>query len=90
MRVISVSVNGIQQAGQRGLFDWLAGQDAEIICLQDLRARAYYVEDSPEFQLDGYSGYFFDSVAAFPVINTAPFTFIAKGKKKKGGGGVPT
>jgi len=61
MRVISVSVNGIQQAGQRGLFDWLAGQDAEIICLQDLRARAYYVEDSPEFQLDGYSGYFFDS-----------------------------
>ncbi len=61
MRVISVSVDGIHQAGHRGLFDWLAGQDAEIICLQDLRARAYEIEDLPEFQLDGYSAYFFDA-----------------------------
>jgi exodeoxyribonuclease-3 len=61
MRVISISVDGIYQAAQRGLFDWLASQDAEIICLQDLRARAYEVEDAPEFQLDGYFGYFFDA-----------------------------
>jgi exodeoxyribonuclease III len=61
MRVISISVDGIYQAGQRGLFDWLASQDAEIICLQDLRAKAYEVEDTPEFQLDGYYSYYFDS-----------------------------
>ena len=62
MRVISVSVDGIYQAAQRGLFDWLDDQDAEIICLQDLRARAYEVEDTPELQLDGYFSYFFDGV----------------------------
>lgn len=62
MRVISVSVDGIYPAAQRGLFDWLADQDAEIICLQDLRARAYQVEDTPELQLDGYFSYFFDGI----------------------------
>src|SRR5690606_33415921 len=36
MRVISLSVDGIFQAAQRGLYDWLANQDADVICLQDL------------------------------------------------------
>ncbi len=61
MRVISISVDGIYQATQQGLFDWLGSQDAEIICLQDLRARAHELEDAPEFQLDDYFAYFFDS-----------------------------
>lgn len=60
MRVISFSIDGIKQAAERGLFDWLASQDAEIICLQDLRARTCAVEENPAYQLDGYSGYFFD------------------------------
>jgi exodeoxyribonuclease III len=64
MRVISTSVDGIRQAAQRGLFDWMAGQDAEIICLQDLRESASKIEESPEFELEGYSGYFFDSPEA--------------------------
>lgn len=61
MRVISLSVDGIHQACQRGLFEWLHSQDAEIICLQDLRARSFELEDSAEFQLDGYFSYFLDS-----------------------------
>ncbi len=61
MRIISLCVDGIFQAAQRGLFDWLEGQDADVICLQDLRALAYEVEDKPEFSLDGYLAYFFDS-----------------------------
>ncbi len=60
MRIISLSVDGIHQAAQRGLFDWLAEQDADIICLQDLRALEYELETDP-FQLDGYFSYFFDS-----------------------------
>jgi exodeoxyribonuclease III len=64
MRVISTSVDGIRQAAQRGLFDWMAGQDAEIICLQDLRESASKMEESSEFELKGYSGYFFDSPEA--------------------------
>jgi len=59
MRIISLSLDGIHQAAQRGLFDWLATQDAEIICLQDLRAQEYEVEGYPQFELDGYFSYFF-------------------------------
>ncbi|MBR9909465.1 MAG: exodeoxyribonuclease III [Gammaproteobacteria bacterium] len=60
MRIISLSVDGIHQAAQRGLYDWLAEQDADIICLQDLRALEYELDGDP-FQLDGYFAYFFDS-----------------------------
>lgn len=60
MRIISLCVSGIHQAAQRKLFQWLAEQDADIICLQDLRALEYEV-DIPEFHLDGYNAYFFDS-----------------------------
>lgn len=61
MRVISISCDGIFQAAARGLFEWLAGQDAELICLQDLRARIPEIEDRPEFELAGYSAYYLDS-----------------------------
>jgi exodeoxyribonuclease-3 len=63
MRIISLSVDGIHQAAGRGLYDWLAGQDADIICLQDLRALEYEL-DHPAFALEGYFAYFFDSGTA--------------------------
>ena len=59
MRIISVNVNGIQQAVERGLFDWLKTQDADVICLQDTRIRTYDIE-GPEYQLDGYFQYAVD------------------------------
>lgn len=61
MRVISLSCDGIAQAASRGLFTWLAEQEAEIICLQDLRASIVEVEDDPDLQLEGYFSYVFDS-----------------------------
>lgn len=61
MRVITISCDGIFQAAERGLFEWLAEQEAEIICLQDLRASTPEVEDGPQFQLDGYFSYVFDA-----------------------------
>jgi len=67
MRVISLSCDGVFQAAGRGLFQWLAGQDAEIICLQDLRAPSHEVEDRPEFQLEDYFTYTFQ--AADPDCN---------------------
>lgn len=63
MRVISLSVDGIFQAAQRGLYDWLENQDADIICLQDLRALEYELDD-PIFHPEGYFAYFFDSGTA--------------------------
>ncbi|ENQ3162880.1 catabolite repression control protein Crc [Pseudomonas aeruginosa] len=53
MRIISVNVNGIQAAAERGLLSWLQAQNADVICLQDTRASAFDLDD-PSFQLDGY------------------------------------
>ena len=39
MRVITLNVNGIRSAAGKGLFPWLARQDADVICLQEVRAR---------------------------------------------------
>jgi exodeoxyribonuclease-3 len=39
MRVITLNVNGIRSAASKGLFPWLAQQDADVICLQEVRAR---------------------------------------------------
>ena len=60
MRIISLCVDGIHQAAQRGLYQWLAEQDADVICLQDLKAQEYELDGDP-FQLDNYFAYFFDS-----------------------------
>ncbi|MFA5632058.1 MAG: exodeoxyribonuclease III [Porticoccaceae bacterium] len=61
MRIISLSVDGIYQASHRGLFDWLASQDADVICLQDLRAQEPEIADREEFTLPDYYAYYFDS-----------------------------
>ncbi|MFT6101715.1 MAG: exodeoxyribonuclease-3 [Granulosicoccus sp.] len=60
MRIISLSVDGLHQAAQRGLYDWLAEQDADIICLQDLRCLESETDDDI-FHPKGYNAYFFDS-----------------------------
>ena len=60
MRIISLCVEGIRQAAQKGLYDWLKGQDADIICLQDIQALEYELDDDL-FHPKGYNAYFFDS-----------------------------
>lgn len=60
MRIISLSVDGLHQAAQRGLYDWLSEQDADVICLQDLRCLEYETDDNI-FHPEGYNAYFFDS-----------------------------
>lgn len=37
--ISTVNVNGLRAAARKGLLDWLAGTDADIICLQETRAR---------------------------------------------------
>jgi len=60
MRIISVNVNGIQAAAQRGLLSWLQAQNADVICLQDTRASVVELDD-PAYQLDGYFLYTVDA-----------------------------
>ena len=40
MRVISINLNGIRSAFNKGLLSWLGQQNADIVCLQELKAQA--------------------------------------------------
>lgn len=59
MRVITLNVNGIRSAVNKGLFVWLNKQNADVICLQETKAQ--------EHQLGGldhpsdYHAYYFDA-----------------------------
>ncbi len=57
MRIISVNLNGIRSAAGKGFYEWLSNQNADIVCLQELKAQA---SDMTEQMLnpDGYFGYF--------------------------------
>jgi exodeoxyribonuclease-3 len=57
MRIISVNLNGIRSAAGKGFYEWLAQQDADIVCLQELKAQA---PDMTAQMLapPGYHGYF--------------------------------
>ncbi len=41
MRVITFNVNGIRAAARKGFFDWLAGQNADVVCLQETKAQIH-------------------------------------------------
>ena len=60
MRIISFCAEGIEQAADRGFYDWVSDQDADFICVQDLRAQEYDLQDD-KYHPQGYYGYFFDA-----------------------------
>ncbi|MDR3212893.1 MAG: exodeoxyribonuclease III [Azoarcus sp.] len=39
-RIVSANLNGIRSASGKGFFDWLASIDADLICVQELKAQA--------------------------------------------------
>ena len=39
LRIITLNLNGIRSASSKGFFDWLAQQDADIVCVQELKAQ---------------------------------------------------
>ena len=61
MRVISLCADGIKSAADNGFFDWVADQDADFICIQDLGCSEYDLQADAFFPA-GYNAYFFDDV----------------------------
>jgi exodeoxyribonuclease III len=57
LRIISLNLNGIRSASSKGLYPWLEKQNADIICMQELKAQA---ADMSHYMLqpDGLFGYF--------------------------------
>lgn len=60
MRIITANLNGIRAAAKKGFFTWMLKQDADVICLQELKAQ---VDQLTREMLapEGYHGYFHDA-----------------------------
>ena len=39
MRIITINVNGIRAAERKGFFNWLKKQNADVVCLQEIKAQ---------------------------------------------------
>ena len=46
MRIVSFNANGIRSATAKGFFDWFADQDADILCIQELKAHAHQIAEA--------------------------------------------
>jgi exodeoxyribonuclease-3 len=57
LRIISLNLNGIRSAVKKGFLNWLAEQDADLICVQELRAQMADIA-SECLSPCGYQGYF--------------------------------
>lgn len=56
-RVITLNLNGIRSAAKKGFFEWMLKQNADVICLQELKAQHADLEKNI-FQPEGYYSYF--------------------------------
>jgi exodeoxyribonuclease III len=57
VKVISLNVNGLRAAAKKGMYAWLAEQNADVICLQEIRAQAQDITDAL-YSMSGYQAYF--------------------------------
>jgi len=61
MRVISLNANGIRAAARKGFFDWLPGQNADVVCIQETKAQVDQLEDEI-FHPAGFHCHYEDAV----------------------------
>ncbi|MRR52357.1 MAG: exodeoxyribonuclease III [Rhodocyclaceae bacterium] len=40
MRIVTANLNGIRSAASKGFFDWMLGEQADVVCVQELKAQA--------------------------------------------------
>ena len=45
-RIITLNANGIRSASSKGLFGWLARQKADFVCIQELKAQVWQLQDA--------------------------------------------
>lgn len=57
MRIISANLNGIRSASNKGFFEWLQKQHADVVCVQELKAHATDLTREM-LQPDKFFGYF--------------------------------
>jgi exodeoxyribonuclease-3 len=57
LRIVSLNLNGIRSAATKGFYGWLAQQDADVVCVQELKAQAADLTEATRAPT-GYQGWF--------------------------------
>ncbi len=60
MRIVSWNVNGLRSAHKKGFLDWLAAEKADVVGVQEVRARA---EQLPE-EVSNHKGLLYNHFVA--------------------------
>ena len=60
LRIITFNANGIRSAARKGFFAWLEQQHADVVCVQETRAREAQLSDSC-FRPAGYHCYYYEA-----------------------------
>ena len=83
-KIITYNVNGIRSAMSKGLLEWMKAADADIICLQELKAEPTQLDVSV-FEQMGYHHYWhpavkkgYSGVAIFSNANRIMWNMVAK------------
>ena len=62
MRIITFNANGIRSAANKGFFEWLRLQNADVVCLQETKSQESQLAD-PMFRPDGHHCFYRDATA---------------------------
>ncbi len=73
MRIITLNANGIRSAANKGVFEWLRGQRADVICLQETKAQEDQLAD-PRFRPNGHHCYYRDASSKKGYSGVAIYT----------------
>jgi exodeoxyribonuclease-3 len=57
LRVITINLNGIRSAAKKGFYAWMQEQNADVVCLQEVKAQAENLQDEL-YKPSGFHGYF--------------------------------
>ena len=60
-KIITCNTNGIRAAARKGFFEWLQGEQADVVCIQETKAQEHQLEDAV-FSPAGYHCYYNDAV----------------------------
>lgn len=55
--MISANLNGVRSAAKKGFFDWMLQQNADVVCVQELKAQEAEMQQAA-LQPEGYHCYF--------------------------------
>ncbi len=71
MRIISFNANGIRATAKKGFFDWMAQQNADVVCIQETKAQEEQLTGNALFYPEGYHCYYEDSTVKKGYSGTA-------------------